>query len=746
MATANPTQQVPKAVKRKLNGLRSKLTSWMVVHGISRWLMIVLGILAVDMLLDRVFKMDFAQRLVMLVVMVAAVAVYFVWKVVKPLLLRPNDEALIYEIENNNPKLNESLISGYQLAGEKDLEARGFSQELAQATIERGLATAGEIDFGKSLNQTENSKNWLMLLGGIAVSALLAFGVTQTEFLGTWFNRNIMLSDDQWPQATYLEIAGAENGRLVLPRGNDHRQLVLVTKESTESQVDVSLEIENPGGRTIHPMKKTGKLDGREHMFMFHNVSSAFRFRASGGDDVTEWVDVELVEPPNIIELKLQSLLPEYTGIKSMPLSGNGPHSVLVGSKLRVGITTNKPLNEAAIKLEDDLYTMNPTDVENTFDLVIPGQKDQVLRGGEYQFELTDESGLKSTRTSKFKVTIKEDEDPKVRASLLGISGLVSARANLPTAYQSADEYGLTKLSFDMNWKTSVEEEKPGHRELVFSELGVGEDGLPIRSIKDAALLDLLPMNLKPGTSFRFSVKALDNQPTPGVGRSQEFLLRVVSDEELRADLLRREIEQRKAFDQAYQAQMELATNLQALAVRRMEPGTAKEEFDSKREAALIGQVRSQKGVGTALDRIANRFEEFLVEVHNNRLHEAENELAPEQRLETRFDEKIIKPIRSLDRELVSMATRHMDNCRLSVRDPEKLAAAADQAARVHQQVLDEMKKILNAMNDSEDYQQIINNLLQLKDESKRQGEDIKERLKPKNIFDEDKSDIFDNN
>jgi hypothetical protein len=56
------------------------------------------------------------------------------------------------------------------------------------------------------------------------------------------------------------------------------------------------------------------------------------------------------------------------------------------------------------------------------------------------------------------------------------------------------------------------------------------------------------------------------------------------------------------------------------------------------------------------------------------------------------------------------------------------------------------MKKILNAMNDSEDYQQIINNLLQLKDESKRQGEDIKERLKPKNIFDEDKSDIFDNN
>ena len=181
--------------------------------------------------------------------------------------------------------------------------------------------------------------------------------------------------------------------------------------------------------------------------------------------------------------------------------------------------------------------------------------------------------------------------------------------------------------------------------------------------------------------------------------------MRVVSDEELRADLLRREIEQRKAFDdQGYQVQMALMTEVQAIAARTREPGMSLEDYDSKREAALIGLVRKQKGIGTTLDRVADRFEEFLVEVTNNRLHEAENQLAPDQRIETRFDERIIKPIRRLDAELVSLASRHLDNSRRAVRDSNELNQAVAQAVDVQMQILEEMKRILSAMADSESF------------------------------------------
>lgn len=728
---------------RKLLQMRGQLTRWLLVHGVGRWLMVALAVLAIDILFDRVFKMDFAQRLVMLVVMAIVVGVYFAWRVIKPLWSRPNDEALIYEVEQKHPQLNESLISSVQLAQQTDLESMGMSTSLAEATIKSGFEKAAGLDFRGALDLSQHFKNWMLLLAGLAAFGLLGAGVANTEFLRTWFNRNILLLDDQWPQATYLSINGVKDGKLILPRGSDHRQLVTVTENSSMTDVSLSLEIDNPGGRTIHQMKPTGKLGGREHMFMFHNVSSRFKFRASGGDDVTEWVEVELVEPPNIIELGIQALLPEYTGFGSVQFNGIGPHAVLVGSQLRVDIKTNKPLTEANLKLGEALFAMKSTGNSQQFGLTLPGDGGE-LRGGEYEFELVDESGLKSSRRSKFKITIKEDEPPKVRASLLGISGLVSTRAILPTSYQSADEYGLTRLAFDCNWKTGVDETQPGQRELIFAEFGL-PDGQPVRESKDVSVLDLLPLNLAPGTSFRFAVAASDSHPgQPNVGRSQEFLLRVVSDEELRADLLRREIEQRKAFDQAYQIQMELSTELQAIEARQLGPGVSPDDFDSQREAALIGLVGSQKGIGTAIDRIASRFEEFLVEVKNNRLDEAENEIAPDQRIETRFDQKIIQPIRRLDQELVTLATRHMDNCRRAVRDPDELNAVVAQAVDVQQQILEEMKRILSAMNDSESFQEIINDILEVKQDATGIKADIKNRLKPKDIFEGDDDGIFD--
>ena len=694
------------------------------------------------MLLDRAFKMDGAQRLVMLVVMAIAALVYFGWKVIKPLQARPNDDALIYEVENKNPELKESLLSSAQLSREKDLMSQGVSQELAQATIQKGLDNAAAIDFGKSLDLQSHLKNCLMLLGGVLLAIALAFGVTKTNFLKTWFNRNILLMDDQWPQSTYLEIEGAQDGILTLSRGVDHRQLVTVTEDSKIKDVTVSLEIDNPGGRTIHQMKPTGKSDGREHVFMFHNVSSEFRFRASGGDDVTNWIDVKLVEPPNIIDLSVQALLPEYTGIESVKFNGNGPHSVLTGSKLQVDIKTNKSLASANLKLGDQLFPMEQAGDDKTFGLVIPGGDGQ-LSGGEYEFELLDSRDIKNSRRSKFKIAIKEDEAPKVRASLWGISGLVSARAMLPTSYQAADEYGLRKTDFDCNWKFG-EDEDATKREILIAEFEKQEDGTPTTTAKQEVVLDLLDLKLKPGTSFRFSVAAHDNFPGAAkIGRSQEFLLRVVTDEELRGDLLRREIEQRKAFDQAYQIQMELASELRVVAATERTPEVSQEDFNAQQEAKLIELVRNQKGIGTAIDGVANRFEDFLVEVTNNRLNEAEDAINPDQNIEKRFDEKIIKPIRKLDSELVSMATRHIDNCRLSVASQPDLDAAVDRASIVQEDILIEMKNILAAMNDSEGFQELINKFLEIKQDEENLKSGIKKALKPKDgdggIFEDDK-------
>ncbi len=357
-ATLQPT--IPKAIASQLRGLRWKLRNWILVRGLGRWLVIALAILGADMGLDRFFKMDFAQRLIMLCVMAVAIVVIFVWRVAKPLMSKAGDDALLLEIETKHPELNESLISGVQLARQVDFESRGVSTELAQATILRGVENAKKLEFGQALNRPQYSRNLLLLTAGCVVTLLLFVGIFQTAFLHTWFNRNLLLLGDPWPQRTYLEIAGTENGTLVVPRGADHRQLVYVTENSKDRDVEVQFEIEGPNGRTTHKMKPTGKMDGREHAFVLHNVSSEIRIRASGGDDVTDWIQVQLVEPPAVVTTEMIAILPDYTGMPPMPLVGAGPHSVVMGSKLQVSTVVNKPLSKCELLLDNQSFELAP--------------------------------------------------------------------------------------------------------------------------------------------------------------------------------------------------------------------------------------------------------------------------------------------------------------------------------------------------------------------------------------------------
>jgi hypothetical protein len=738
-------------IEDKLTSLRRKLKGWLVVHGLGRWLITCLIVVCASMLLDRVFKMDVPQRSIVLLGMLATAAGYFFWLVIRPLLGKAPDDALILEVEKKHPELRENLISSWQLArqsGTGEWALTGTSETLAQATIASGIEKANLIDFGVVLDQREHLRDWTLMGAGLLLTAGLVFGIWQTSFLNIWFRRNVLLTSDSWPQATYLEIVGIKDGKLLIPRGSDYRQLVQVTEDSTVEDVKVTLEMDMPSGRNEQVMKPTGRLSGREHVAVLYNVSTKFRLRAMGGDDITDWVDVDLVEPPAILDLKMQSILPEYAGISQLDLVGSGPHAVLNGSSMQFQVQVNKPLKSAKLRSSSQANAAGDLEFEFEKSQDLNYQLrlgPEQLRGGEFSIVLADETGLENVRPTKITLTLKEDQAPRVRAGLLGITGIVVPQANLPVSYHAADDYGLERLYFDTRWTAPDNEEsriQPVERQFEFANFTATESKM--REVKDLAVLDLRPLQLQPGMSFRFAIAAVDSKPgSPGLGKSQEFLLRVVTNEELRGDLLRREIEQRKAFEQAYEKQMELAAQLQMLAARKPTPDLTPEQWQSRREQELIALVRSQKGVGTSIAQVADRFEEFLVEIKNNRLDEAENELFPGQTIESRFDGAIIQPIRKLDQELVSLATRNVDSCRQVLNSDAELIRTTEQASDIHQQILVEMRKILNAMSDSENFQEIINDLLRIKDESQGLKKDI-QQAKPPEIFDDPDADIFD--
>ena len=734
---------LPKEIASRLRALRQRITRWVLVKGLARWILLVLAIFVIDMFIDRVFKLDFAQRLIMLVLMGGLVAGLFFWRVLRPLAGRISDDALLHEIELKHPELNENLISGAQLAREQDLKSRGVSMELADATIQRSKELARKMDFQGTIDQQKFAKNMALLIGGLLLSVGLVFGVYQTNFLRTWFNRNILLTDAQWPQATYLQIVGADNGQLVLPRGTDHRLLVQVTKESRRKDVTVTLEIDNPSGQAIHMMKPTGKLEGREHSFVIHNVSSELTLRARGGDDVTPTVKVKLVEPPTILELKMAAVLPRYTGMENQPLEGAGPHNVLAGSQIEGGIKVNKPLSSCKLLSDTSSLDLAIGKEDDTYLLRLP-ESGKPLVGGQYEFKLVDESGLASTRPTRMVINISDDGPPKTLASMLGISGLVVPRARIPVSYNALDDYGLAKLQFATAWKAEdAKENEVQQRDIPIVAFGLEPDQI-VRQKQDIAVLELEPLEVTVGASFRLLIRATDTLPeNPNSTDSAEFLLRVVSAEELRADLLRREIEQRKAFQRAYESQLEVMGELQALAAaqRLVE---SQEKFDTMRQDRIISLGRDQKLIGTTVSTIADRFEEYLVETQNNRLDE-DQQVTGMRSFADRFDNNIIRPIRFLDGELIASASRNIDNCRRLLGDRSELSDAVGTTTEVQQQILEEMKKIMSEMEDSESFQEAVNKLLEInRDETQIRAEIQKRRTQQVDDLDED--DIFDDN
>ena len=97
------------AIQQQLARLRGQLRRWVLVRGLARWVLIALIVLALDMFVDRVFKMDFAQRLVMLVLMAGSLAAYFFWRVLKPIGAQAGDDSLVYEVEAKHPEFYRSL-------------------------------------------------------------------------------------------------------------------------------------------------------------------------------------------------------------------------------------------------------------------------------------------------------------------------------------------------------------------------------------------------------------------------------------------------------------------------------------------------------------------------------------------------------------------------------------------------------------------------------------------------------------
>jgi hypothetical protein len=512
-------------------------------------------------------------------------------------------------------------------------------------------------------------------------------------------------------------IERAEEGKVVFPRGEDWTQLVSVRPDSKVVPNAVYIDFRQARGRPGQAMKR--RDDGKFEA-VFTNVIEQFQFRARGGDAVTDWVRVELVEQPAVQSLQLVVTPPKYTGKAAEELPpGKGPYYVLKGSSLALSGTANKELARATLVVEGKRLPL-PLSAGLQFAGQLAAPQ---LVPGQYVIELEDTLGLTGRRPTTFGLRQRIDREPRVRVRLIGVSGMVVAKARVPFTCRMTDDFGITLAEVRYHWRGDDAAQPESQGKIAFEELK-DQLGKPELALDNA--LELTPLAIPTGTGFNFHFAAEDNDDVsgPNVGKSSDLLLRVVTEEELRTDLLRREKEQRQEFERLLKNQEELLTDCRALLAGVK--GAA--NLLPPQKDQLMQYQKRQKLIGQNTGAIAERFASIVIEVQNNRLEEEAG------KLQSRLEKDIIQPMREVAGGMVPEAVQLLDRTRRQAAVAADRDAALTDAAARQQQIVDRMQEILRHMVKSEGFQEAVNLLYEIQkvqtDVHEQTNKERQERIK----------------
>ena len=689
------------------------MASWVLVDGLSRLLLGVIAFIAVSLLIDWSFQMDRPQRIVMLALAVGAAGVLAYRRLWKPLATQPTDDALVLQVEEQHPDLRESLISAVQFSRQAE-HAEGVSPAMVRATVDLGVQAAERVEFGQVLHRQRFLINSLLLAAAMLVLGGTAAAGFVSQIVSIWFNRNVLLGDREWPQDVHFQIVGAVDNVITVPRGDDWPLEVLVTDDSRRLPNEAWLEVQGTRRR-----QRMESLDGgRKFRTDLTGITDELVFRVVEARAYSPWTSVRLIDRPAVASLELRVTPPSYTGQPAELLPpGGGPYKLLSGSTLSIRGQATKPLSSATLTLGQAVMPMQITGGTGlSLDLAASQVKD-----GDYVIDLLDTERLwlpghdelqplASREPATFRLRTGPDREPQVQATLTGISNLVTPRALIPISGRVTDDFGIADVRLQRRWRGEKDEADTTGTEHLHASVD-----FPARVADFETVLDLEPLSVPTAVSLSFFVEADDNNTVsgPGVGRSTVFLVRVVTEEELRAALLAREREQRVEFEKRIKLQDELKTDCEALlaGVR----GSA--DLADEQRGQLARLQKRQKSVGDDLARIARRFEDIVVEVRQNRIEE---EKGPVQ---TRLSEKIIVPLWSVANTDVSAVTDALERAARQASQASQRNASLAQAAAAQEQVLAKMREILANLEQAEGFQEAVNLLLEVQ----RAQEDVRQ-------------------
>ncbi|MFO0974090.1 MAG: hypothetical protein U1A27_11740 [Phycisphaerae bacterium] len=714
-------------VLRPLQSAAAAIRRAAVVEGACVSAAVLVGLAAAQYALDRLLRLEFSPRLVLLAAIVVALAVQLWRRVVRPLRGQVTLDAVAALLERRSPAARDELLSAVQFAAGPPGDPRFNSPELVAAVVQSAAARFDAAATRRLVSAGRHRARFLLAL--VALTSAVAGALADPRGASAFLRRNWLLAEVPWPSDTRLTLVGADAGNtLRYPRGDE--LAIVVRVAGAVPPRGLRLVFRTASGESgERPMAAVGE---REFRCLFgplgESMQLRFRIGRWGVDDQSDEFRIVALERPAVRALAVRVSPPGYARQPAYDWpAGQLAGDVLAGSRVELRATVNKPVESAtligaaqpiaAARLDERLWQASLTP----------------SRSVSLSFDLVDADGLHDLRPVTCVVRPTADKPPRVRLSLPGAGDIVVANAVLSLLAEYEDNLGLAQAAIRFQVQRTAHAapasqptasrpsaappptSRPADGELAPDHFDPGQTRFRFERAWSLAELALQPddrLNLvavgrdfNPGDPAAAGNRAA---PPTGEGRSAAFSLRIVTAQELLADLARRESAWRQEFEQTLRAQEATRDALRTASER-----------GSAANANVRELARRQRQIASRVKTVRRHFNDILAEMRVNQL------VTPQ--IQQRLGAGVLTPLARLADTTLPDAATQLD--RLDPQSP----AAWDESLAAQEAILAQMRSILANMLKWEGYNEAVSlmrDLLKLQSDVNRQTQvEIERRL-----------------
>ncbi len=670
------TASIYREIVSRLQRVRRKEARLSLLFGVLISALVLLSVSLAGILLEQIFSFDPIGRALIYFLACAGVSVTMLrWmgvpllKLVKVLGVE-DDDATARKVGLHFYPIRDRLLDALQMYRGRQSPATNYSVTLVDASFHDLYRDIRDLDFCESVS--DGRLRWIRkkVLYLLAL-AVCIFAVSPSSFINSVYRiANYGQSFGAAP-ATEFDV---EPGNIKIVRG----QSVHVTVRTRGNRVHTLTLLSRATGEDNFESQNVSP--GGDGLFRasLDNIRTSTEYLVASADRKSTLFNVTVLDRPLLRSLQIKVISPAYTRIPPKTLDENiGDIVAYRGSRVVLQVISSKDLVSASLQFGDS--TKLPLTARGTH----AGITFSVQKNTTYHLLLADESGLVNLDPVDYSIKIIPDEYPIAEILSPARNVDLTGDMRMDLVIRIRDDFGFSRLRLAYRL-TQSKYEKPSE---AFSFLDVPLMKKDQSPAEVAFRWDPSKLNLVPDDAVSYCAEVYDNDVVSGPksSRSETYLLRVPSLEEVFADITEKHDRSVESIQDVAKETEELRKDIESIQ-REMKGGRNRMDWQQQQKAeAMIQRYEAMKD---KLNEASQNLQEAVKKMHDNAVLSKETQ--------QKFEElkELIEKLKSPDlQEALRKLQESMKNL-----SPEELRRAMEQLTLSQEQFRSALERTIQLL------------------------------------------------